>query len=351
MESVSDILAVAIGMVFIYLLFSMATTFVVEWIAGLFQLRGRNLANAIMLLLNPNTLKLEGKKQFDQVWDSWEPILKRNAVPDTRSPLNISIEAKLNENILHAFYVHPFITSLSQPGKLPSYISSQNFSAALLDLVSRASTLNLPPVETINQTADVYFQKIKDGISCLPDDALKEALLTFVNNAEVTEETTVNRINALNTSIQNWFNATMDRASGWYKRRTQWIALSIGLIIALTFNVDTINLYQRLWQDAHFRESINAAGTAYLQRQQQQPENIQAIYRDLNAIPIPLGWVGFSISLQDPAVPGIVIVKLIGLLITGLAISQGSAFWFDILKKLMNIRNGGVNPDEKTTSG
>ena len=36
--------------------------------------------------------------------------------------------------------------------------------------------------------------------------------------------------------------------------------------------------------------------------------------------------------------------KLGGLLATGLAAAQGAPFWFDILKKIVNIRTSGVNP-------
>jgi hypothetical protein len=40
-------------------------------------------------------------------------------------------------------------------------------------------------------------------------------------------------------------------------------------------------------------------------------------------------------------------IKLAGLLLTGLAISQGAPFWFDILNKFMVIRST-VKPREKS---
>ena len=30
-------------------------------------------------------------------------------------------------------------------------------------------------------------------------------------------------INAVRNNLEGWFDATMDRVSGWYRRRTQWI--------------------------------------------------------------------------------------------------------------------------------
>jgi len=38
--------------------------------------------------------------------------------------------------------------------------------------------------------------------------------------------------------------------------------------------------------------------------------------------------------------------KFLGLLITGLAAAQGAPFWFDVLKKIVNVRSSGLNPSE-----
>src|SRR6266516_4055771 len=41
------------------------------------------------------------------------------------------------------------------------------------------------------------------------------------------------------------------------------------------------------------------------------------------------------------------LLKISGLLITMIALSQGAPFWFDLLKKLVNLRLAGDAPDEK----
>jgi hypothetical protein len=43
--------------------------------------------------------------------------------------------------------------------------------------------------------------------------------------------------------------------------------------------------------------------------------------------------------------------KIMGLLMTGLAATQGAPFWFDILGKLVNVRGTGANPTEKQPVG
>lgn len=45
------------------------------------------------------------------------------------------------------------------------------------------------------------------------------------------------------------------------------------------------------------------------------------------------------------------LTKLLGLVLTGMAAAQGAPFWFDILKKIVNVRGSGVNPDEKLPVG
>jgi hypothetical protein len=40
-------------------------------------------------------------------------------------------------------------------------------------------------------------------------------------------------------------------------------------------------------------------------------------------------------------------LKFTGILLTALAARQGAPFWFDILKRFVNLRGTGANPDEK----
>jgi hypothetical protein len=50
-------------------------------------------------------------------------------------------------------------------------------------------------------------------------------------------------------------------------------------------------------------------------------------------------WYIIRMPFQHP-------IMLLGFIITALAISLGSNFWFDLLKKLVSIRASGANPDE-----
>ncbi|MEL7159476.1 MAG: hypothetical protein AAFN92_01855 [Bacteroidota bacterium] len=60
--------------------------------------------------------------------------------------------------------------------------------------------------------------------------------------------------------------------------------------------------------------------------------------------PLGLGWEGVDLrklSLYD------LISKVLGFILTALAVSLGAPFWFDLLKKLVNIRSSGARPYEQ----
>ncbi|TXF89841.1 hypothetical protein FUA23_09150 [Neolewinella aurantiaca] len=59
--------------------------------------------------------------------------------------------------------------------------------------------------------------------------------------------------------------------------------------------------------------------------------------------PLGMGWEG--VSLRELSTFDLV-TKVLGFILTALAISMGAPFWFDLLKKLVNIRSSGSRPYE-----
>jgi hypothetical protein len=89
-----------------------------------------------------------------------------------------------------------------------------------------------------------------------------------------------------------------------------------------------------------------------------KPTPLEEARQQLYSLGLPLGWLNKSIT-QDPlrGFPHVgdggwnalcwLLLKLFGLFLTGLAISQGAPFWFDLLNKFMVIRST-VKPKEKS---
>jgi hypothetical protein len=163
-------------------------------------------------------------------------------------------------------------------------------------------------------------------------------------------------------NVEGWFDNVMTQSSSWYKIRSQWMAFWIGLSIAVVMNVDTIHVAQKLWQEPTARAVIVAQAQAQVQGET-PPENISfSTAKNLN---FPVGWtttpleknVCRSIDIIDyqlvilsagqclsitsiPAFNNLwgIFVKLIGFLLTAAAASQGAPFWFDVLRKLVGVK-------------
>jgi len=191
----------------------------------------------------------------------------------------------------------------------------------------------------------------------------------------------------LNT--ETWFNESMDRLGGWYKRKAQFLAFSIGLVLAVTLNVDSITLIDHLWKEPAVREALVANATEFANQNSKLPtvpvednqftsavDYFNTQFQDLN---IPLGWDTEVITLEAgqtcrlfpigpnnvfgfrnksaanqcqkiinaPADTAGFFVKVLGIIFTAAAAAQGAPFWFDILNKVVNIRGSGAKPEEK----
>jgi hypothetical protein len=193
-------------------------------------------------------------------------------------------------------------------------------------------------------------------------------------------------------NLETWFNDAMDRLSGTYKRKAQVIAFIIGFFLALILNVDSISVATSLWREPTLRQTIIAQAQSYTPPAASQSsttstgplQNIPALETQLQALNIPFGWTFASfntngrqcslLSLQASQVWGIPgtdsqgqpickrfsnlptdfiswLLKLMGLVMTALATTQGAPFWFDLLGKLVNVRGTGANPAEKQPVG
>src|SRR5256885_8056764 len=88
----------------------------------------------------------------------------------------------------------------------------------------------------------------------LPDQ-VKKALITFVDSSPHPENVRKN--------IENWFDSSMDRVSGFYKRRSQLIIMVMGLLLSVGMNVNSITLVRALSTDRAMRDSLVAAAQEY----------------------------------------------------------------------------------------
>ncbi len=294
----SEILEVAIGLIFFYILLSLICSAINEWISGIFSLRAKNLEIAIFKLLNDQKDKKLTKK----------------------------------------FYEHPLIEVLAEKSWLdklfkrearPSYIPKEYFPKAFLSALEIDGT-----------------QAVAESIAKIQNENIKNRMLKIVSGvADSFEER--------KEYLENWFNATMERAAGWYKRKVQVILLILALLVTGLLNADTIMISKYLLQDDAMRTAVvNLAEKVSEKPISDDTESslakLKEFQNELQDITLPLGWSNKENDIRNwPDTEGGILVKVLGLLLTAFAVSLGAPFWFDILSKFVKIRQTGEKIETK----
>jgi hypothetical protein len=216
-----------------------------------------------------------------------------------------------------------------------SYLPARTFSAAVLDLLAPAHTMPASRDPLVAATAAV--KTLSDA------SPAKRPLLRMLADAKGDRD-------RFRLSLEHWYDDAMDRVSGWYKRNVQRIILVLSIVIVASLNVDTIKIAQLLWRVPTERAAV-ASAAANQAAAGQSGGDVDSSVRQVQALNLPIGWTpphrGTTVSTDPRHVPDQVsswLVKLLGMLITVLALSLGAPFWFDALGKLSGLGKSGPKP-------
>lgn len=239
-------------------------------------------------------------------------------------------------------------------GKNPTYESIVH---DRLPFIKQAiATLKTEP--TVSEVIDLILANKQ----YLPQQ-LQRNLKSLSHKAQHKAQSLTDGVNYLEDEVSAWFDRAMERSSGVYKRNAKGIAVILGFLIAVAANADTTYIVDRLSKDTVLRETITQAANqiasqpmttaAQSEDGEMQTESIDAI-RDavndsLETLPLPIGWN--SVILDDQLAQSSnwrfpILRRLIGWLITGVAISMGASFWYGILNKVFDIKNTGGTSKE-----
>lgn len=342
----SPILETIVSLAFIYFLFSVVVSLTVEYWTYKINLRGKMLKNSL-------------EKVFTD--------LSVNKI-----------------NLIHRIYEHPLIDCMRENNnKFPSYIDSNTFARSLIEVVSEESKQAVVRqdenknfvYEDKNINISAYLTFIS-AVQSLKYSKLKTALLYFINqsgnvfvgnyqNSEIkinNSDEHEKNLEQITKNIETWYNSYMDRVSGWYKRGLKVKLMIVGLIVATTMNIDSLALIKRLWTDPQLRATVVNSAEKYISNNPQYKEikvsnpveitkKIDSLYSEIGLYELPIGWGSNSNSLTTKHtilftnLPfSEIILKIIGIALTGIALSFGAPFWFDVLNKFVNIRKAGVKP-------
>ncbi len=306
-----DIFGIIIAMVFVYLLLSLLATTINEWLMMILNARGANLRVAIQTMLRDD---------------------KGNG-----------------EALKYLFFQNPLFKKLSIEGKLrrdPSYLSNAMFTQIIIDILTDGKNYK-KSLEEITFKIEELFPDT--------DSETRRLLLSLVTNSG-------SSIDKFKEELENWYAEVMNRASGWYQRKIKYALLMIGLGISITFNADTFRIAAVLAQDKSITEAIVQQATNFVLNPsvqvegrdssvpkndslyQQKLSNLnqdigQLVSQDMSMLNtfVGMGWTAGSWETFISS-PYQIFKALLGWFITAIAISFGAPFWFDLLKKMVNVR-------------
>ncbi|MGG6297010.1 hypothetical protein ACQ4M4_21655 [Leptolyngbya sp. AN02str] len=220
------------------------------------------------------------------------------------------------------------------------------------------------------EMADIVME-IRGRVADIPPE-LRKNILALAKQSQLKAQGLKAGILQLDQDVQYWFDRSMERASGVYRRNAKGVAIILGVLIATATNSDTFLIVDRLSRDTAVRATVSQSANQLLSQQAIRPlpavsrspeldglslpndsaalESELASLRDavgnvLGDIPLPIGWNSENLSRQFPVGTNLMTAvpkTLLGWLITGIAISMGSNFWFGLLSKVVRVRNTGA---------
>ncbi|WP_448561197.1 hypothetical protein [Trichothermofontia sp.] len=210
---------------------------------------------------------------------------------------------------------------------------------------------------------------------------LKENLLTLAEQAHIKAVGIRGELTQFQHELENWFDRAIERAGGVYKRNTKLVAICLGVLTAIAVNADSIHMVTRLSADSALRNTVVAIAAEAAKTEMtglasdgetakgvnpnreclslpraeaESRENCQQFFAILeNAaqeLSLPIGWGDENRRQQRQAAQQGIWENIwparyaLGWLITGIALSMGASFWYDLLGRVISIRNTGKKP-------
>lgn len=296
-------LNIVIGLIFVLLLFSLLASTVMEVIAAILSLRAKNLRYTLENML--------GEKMDDFV----------------RHPLFRQLSFATS---------HRLAARLS-PYNLPGHVSKDTFVSIIQDILESGDK-------------DALTAKIQAMEEGEPKRMLQYMLRQSGGDPA-----------AFKAYAERWFDEVMNRASEWYKRSLKWWLFGVGLTLATIFNADTIKIYKNISANATVQNFLVEMASNYAAKKdsmagpnlnlsvEESIARMDSALQNVEALRSPLG-LGWDVAAIQHSTPFDWLIKIIGLILTGIAVTMGAPFWFDLLRKMLAIRSGGMEKQQEVSS-
>lgn len=298
--SYSQILEVAIGLVLVYYLLGSIVSWITTMIIEMQETRGQVLEDYLKKTVGTKTIKdlKTGKNKVVNILADQYQIQSLQPIK-YKSPLSVFgavTEAKMVEKIPVSTLVDAFFDVTGLTGR--------------------------PKMEAA---------ELKKLVAAMPESEGKQAMLKWINQG-------VTNVNTLQARANAYFSGIIDQAACKFKANARSFVIILSIAITLILGTDSIQLAKDLWNNAELR-AITAGQADVLVQQGNQVLDLDAIIAELNTLSIvKFGWWQMEGALPTDANAldwtGFVLLKLLGLGLTAACVSQGSSFWYDLMKKM-----------------
>lgn len=277
----STVLEVAIGLIFCYATVALIVSSLQEALASALRLRARGLLAGIKTMLN------------DPHFDALARAVYAHALVNPLDDGHVLDQHKLRAT--------------------PSYIASRDFATALADSIATV------PGEPARFGHDV------DAIA---DPQLRRMLQALYRRAN-------GDMAVFQTLVAQWFDTTMERVSGAYKRRALFISVALTMLVAAVFNIDSIHLFSTLWNHAALATQVADSARAALAA----APDADGAHAIASLCALPIGWCSVP-----PVASGEFGWRVAGWAITAATGLFGAQVWFDVLQRVVSLRGTGARP-------
>jgi hypothetical protein len=289
----SQVLETAIGLVLMFFVIAFAASSIIEIYSRLLSKRAKDLERTVGAML-------AGANAPDDDVAKALKAFKETSIYETA-------QAAAGKSVLRKY-------------KHPSYVSAKAFSDAIAEMLGE----------------DGAIDKLPKGLKKRLDPLVRETKSDLVG---------------IKAGLERWFDETMGRLEGAYKRwATMWLAIA-GLVIAVAGNASAFDVAEKLWHDPVTRQAV-AETAGRVTSEQARPEEITTVADatdKLKELGLPVGWDATSKGeWTDWKTPwdwswsqsGTVF----GWVLTALLVMLGAPFWFDVLTMLASLRSTGRKP-------
>lgn len=286
--SISQALEVVIGLIFVYYVLGSIVSLITQWINEAFETRGKSLERHLM--------KIVGDKHVGD-------FVK---LPQLQALRPIRYKGALG-----------FLTSATEPKKLEKIPTS-----ALVESY----------FDFVGLTASKEFQadELKELISAFPESEGKQAMLKWVGQG-------VTKIEDLRKRTTMYFSGVMEQSSATFRSNARSFVIILSILITFLLGTDSIQLAQTLWNNAGVRALAVAQAELVVRQDDAEARMDDLIQQLLDLNIVRIGWWQTELPPAGSSAVNwvvFVVLKFLGLGLTAAAISQGSSFWYDLLKKI-----------------